>query len=70
MSKLLKCADVNPGCDFKIRGENDRDVLRKAADHARELHHMEIVPPDVLAKLKGAIHDEDDSRAQTAGSSS
>ena len=70
MSKVLKCGDVNPGCNFEIRGDSEDDVLRKAAEHARKDHHMENIPPDVLSKVKGAIHDQGEARPQKAGSTS
>jgi hypothetical protein len=28
---------------------------------------MESIPPDMLSKIKGAIHDEGEARAQKAG---
>jgi predicted small metal-binding protein len=70
MSKVLKCGDVNPGCNFEIRGDSEHDVLRKAAEHAKTVHHMESIPPDVLSKVKGAIHDQGEARPQKAGSTS
>jgi len=69
MSKVLKCSDVNPGCNFEIRGDSEHDVLRKAAEHAKKDHHMENIPPDVLSKVKSAIRDEGEARSQKAGSS-
>jgi predicted small metal-binding protein len=68
VSKVLKCSDVNPGCNAEIRGDSEHDVLRKAAEHARTDHHMETIPPDVLSKVKSAIRDEGEARAQKAGS--
>jgi predicted small metal-binding protein len=49
--------------------KNLNDVLRKAAEHAKTAHNMDSIPPDVLSKVKGAIHDEGDARTQKAGSS-
>ena len=69
MSKILKCADVAPGCNAEIRGESEHDVLRKAAEHAKAEHQVESIPPEMLAKIKGAIHDEGEARSQKAGSS-
>ena len=69
MSKVLKCSDVNPGCNYEIRGETEHDVLRRAAEHAKKDHNMANIPPDVLAKVKGAIRDEGQARAQKAGTS-
>jgi predicted small metal-binding protein len=68
MTKVLNCGDVKPGCNFEIRGETEHDVLRKAADHAKTAHGMESIPPEVLSKVKGAIRDEGETRAQKAGS--
>ena len=70
MAKVLKCGDINPGCNFEIRADSEHDVLRKAAEHAKTAHQMENIPPEVLSKVKGAIHDEGESRTQKAGSSS
>jgi predicted small metal-binding protein len=70
MAKVLKCGDINPGCNFEIKADSEHDVLRKAAEHAKTAHHMENIPPEVLSKVKAAIHDEGGSRAQKADSSS
>jgi predicted small metal-binding protein len=69
MAKVLKCGDVNPGCNAEIRADSEHEVLRKAAEHAKTAHHMESIPPEVLSKVKGAIHDEGEARTQQAGSS-
>ena len=47
----------------------EHDVLCKAAEHAKTAHNMENIPPDVLSKVKGAIHDEGEARTQKAGTS-
>ena len=70
MAKVLKCGDIVPGCNFEIKADSEHDVLRKAAEHAKTAHQMENIPPEVLSKVKGAIHDEGESRTQKAGSSS
>ena len=69
MTKVLKCGDVVPGCKAEIKGDSEHDVLRKAAEHAKTAHHMDSIPPEVLSKVKSAIHDEGDAKAQKAGSS-
>ncbi len=69
MAKLLKCGDVNPGCSAEIRADSEHNVLRKAAEHAKTTHHMERIPPEVLSKMKAAIHDDGEARTQKAGSS-
>jgi predicted small metal-binding protein len=68
MAKVLKCGDVVPGCSAEMRGDSENDVLRQAAEHAKTAHHMDSIPPEVLSKVKGAIHDEGEARTQKAGS--
>jgi predicted small metal-binding protein len=69
MGKVLKCGDVVPGFNAEMRGDSEHDVLRKTAEHAKTAHNMDSIPPEVLSKVKGAIHDEGDARTQKAGSS-
>jgi predicted small metal-binding protein len=56
--KVMKCGDVVPGCKFVATGENDQEVLNKAAEHAKQDHGMDSIPNEVLVKVKSAIHDE------------
>jgi predicted small metal-binding protein len=58
MSKVMKCGDVVPGCEYVARGQNEDEVLTRAAEHAKRDHGMESIPEDVLKKVKSAIHDE------------
>ena len=67
MGKVLNCGDVKPGCNFEIRGNTEEEVLQKAAEHAKSEHGLETIPPDVLAKVRGAIHDDAEPRAKGAG---
>ena len=55
--KKLGCLDVNPsgGCAFEIRAETEDEVMRLVGDHGRTMHNMTSVPPDMAAKIKGAI---------------
>jgi predicted small metal-binding protein len=34
MTKVLKCSDVTPGCNFEICGTSEDEVLKKADEHA------------------------------------
>ena len=70
MTKVMKCGDVVPGCNVELRGSSEDEVLKKAAEHAKTAHNMQNIPPDVLSKVKGAIHDEGETRTQKAGASS
>jgi predicted small metal-binding protein len=67
MAKVLKCGDLNPGCNFEARGNSEDEVLKKAAEHAKTAHNMDKIPPDVLSKARNAIHDEGGKDAKKAG---
>jgi predicted small metal-binding protein len=46
MAKILECAKVDPssGCQHIIRGETEEEVLKKAAEHAKEHGIREVTP--------------------------
>jgi predicted small metal-binding protein len=57
MAKVIDCGKVNPasGCGHVIRGDTEEDVLRQAAEHAKE-PGMEP-SPEVLAQVKSRIEE-------------
>ena len=58
MAKEFRCGDVIHGCPTVIEGKDDREVMAKATEHAKNVHHMESVSPDVAKKVQRAIHDK------------
>ena len=58
MAKTVSCKDVGADCDFVARGDNEEDILRQVADHARTDHNMSEIPADVRDKVRAAIRDE------------
>ncbi len=59
MSKIIDCNKVNPasGCDHVVRGETQEELLRNAAEHAKE-HGIVDVTPDLMEMIKANIEDE------------
>jgi predicted small metal-binding protein len=55
--KQLGCLDVNPsgGCAFQVRAESEEEVMRLTGEHAKSMHQMSSIPPDMAAKAKKAI---------------
>ena len=55
--KKLGCLDVNPkgGCAFEVRAETEEEVMRMVGEHAKHMHKMTDVPPEMAAKIKGSI---------------
>lgn len=58
MAKVMRCADVVPGCQYVARGKDEDEVLAQAAEHAKKDHGFESIPDDVLEKVKSSIRDE------------
>lgn len=61
MGKVLACKDVGVDCDFVIHGEDEVDILRQAAEHAKGCHHDVQMTPQVQAKIRAAIREEGSS---------
>jgi len=59
MSKMVSCRDVGVDCDFEARGETEHEVLQKCAEHAKSAHGMNEIPPDLAAKVRTSIRDEE-----------
>jgi predicted small metal-binding protein len=59
MAKVLRCKDVGAtDCNWEGRAETTEELMRKAAQHGKEAHGMETIPPDLAAKVQDAIRDE------------
>jgi predicted small metal-binding protein len=57
MAKAIKCRDVGVDCDFEARADTMEELLQKCAEHAKTAHGMTQIPPDLIAKVQGAIRD-------------
>ena len=58
MAKTYTCRDVGVNCDWKVRGNDEAEVMREIKDHARAVHKMDPIPPDLERKVRAAIRDE------------
>jgi len=58
MSKVVRCRDAGVDCDFVARGETEQEVLQQCAKHGKEAHGMDVIPPELAAKVQAAIHEE------------
>ena len=57
-TKVVRCREVGVDCDFEARGQNEDEILRQCADHARSAHGMTEIPPELASKVRSAIHEE------------
>ncbi len=58
MAREFRCNDVIPGCPTVIEGKDDKEVMAKAAEHAKSAHNMPSIPPDVVSKVQQSIHNK------------
>jgi predicted small metal-binding protein len=56
--KVVRCRDVGVDCDFVARGATEEEILQQCADHGRTAHGMAEIPPELAAKMRGAIREE------------
>jgi predicted small metal-binding protein len=57
MAKILRCRDVGVDCDHVIRAETEEELMKKVAEHAKTVHGMTEISPEMAAKVKAAIRD-------------
>ena len=58
MEKSLACGDLVPGCKAVLTGKDEKEVMERAAAHAKKAHNMETISSDIAAKAKAAIKDK------------
>jgi predicted small metal-binding protein len=56
MAKELRCGDIMPGCPTVLEGKDEKEVMAKAAEHAKKAHNMPTISPEVASKVQKAIH--------------
>jgi len=58
MTKVVNCRDVGFDCEGVIRAETEEEALKLVAEHAKEVHGMEDVPPEVVEKVRAVMREE------------
>jgi predicted small metal-binding protein len=58
MTKVVYCRDVGFDCGGVVRAETEAELLEKVAAHAKAVHNMETVPPEVVEKVRQVIRNE------------
>ncbi len=51
----FKCADIGMDCTFEAKSLTKGSLMKKVADHANNVHKISSIPPDLKAKIEGAI---------------
>jgi predicted small metal-binding protein len=58
MAKTMSCRDVGFECGFVAKGETEQDILQQASDHARSVHTINEITPEIAEKVRATIKDE------------
>jgi predicted small metal-binding protein len=58
MTKVVRCRDVGFECEGVIRAETEEEALKLVAEHARAVHDMQEVTPDVVEKVRAVMQEE------------
>ncbi len=53
--KELRCRDVGFDCEGVIRGESEEEVMRQAAEHARQEHGLREVDEETARQIQSKI---------------
>ena len=56
MARELRCADLGMKCNWSVKADTDEEVLKKAATHAAQVHHLSKMDEPLLQKARSAIH--------------
>jgi len=58
MAKVLRCDAIFLGCGHVVRAESEDELMRLAAEHARQVHGVTEIDEAMASKVKAAIKDE------------
>jgi predicted small metal-binding protein len=50
--------DAGFDCKHVMRGPTEDEVMRQAGEHAKAVHNMSSISPEVAAKVRSLIRDE------------
>lgn len=62
MMKQFECGSLVPGCTWHTEAEDTAEVVRRAAEHLRNVHGEQVVRPDMIDRIKSRLHDATGTR--------
>ena len=59
MGKIVDCGkvDQSTGCSHVVRGETEEELMKNAAEHAKE-HGIVEVTPELMERVRANIQEE------------
>ena len=58
MEKVIRCRDVGFDCNGVIKAKTEEEALALAAEHAKTVHGLKEISPDVVHKIRSVITEE------------
>lgn len=58
MEKVIHCRDVGFDCPGVIKAKTEQEALALAAKHAKSVHGLSEITPEIIEKIKSVIREE------------
>jgi len=58
MEKVIRCRDVGFDCNGVIRAKTEEEALTLAVEHARKVHNVTEITPEIVDKIKAVMKEE------------
>lgn len=58
MEKVIRCRDVGFDCPGVIKAKTEDQAMSLAAAHAKSVHGVKEITPEIVAKIKSVIREE------------
>jgi predicted small metal-binding protein len=58
MTKVVNCREIGFDCEAVVRADSEEEALEQVAQHAKAVHGMHEVSPDLVQKAREAMKTE------------
>jgi predicted small metal-binding protein len=58
VAKVLRCDAIFLGCGHVVRAESNEELLRLAAEHAKQVHGVNEIDEAMVRRVRAAITTE------------
>ena len=58
MEKVIHCRDVGFDCNGVIKAKTETEALTLAAEHARQVHGITEITPEIIDRIKSVMREE------------
>ena len=55
MAKKFSCGDVMHGCSWSATANDEQELFKKIAEHAKNDHNITSIPDEIVQKVKSKI---------------